>query len=112
MNLNDPRHPWARLTAAAREVQDDRDTSAPYGFATRVTALGFNSGRKAASLIDAFALRAVGIAALLAVFSVAMNYNNILGGPTQPSVADGTIPNDEIILASTDAIAVVLDIAD
>ncbi len=25
MNFNDPQHPWARLTAAARTVKDDRD---------------------------------------------------------------------------------------
>jgi len=27
-DLNDPRHPWARLTRAAREVRDEREASA------------------------------------------------------------------------------------
>lgn len=114
MNLNDPRHPWARLTAAARTVQDDRDTAAPYGFATRVAALGLAQEHKAASLIDAFALRALGIAALVALGSVALNYNDLLGSATTNLVADATVPaaNDEIILPTTDAVAVVLDIAD
>jgi hypothetical protein len=106
MNLNDPRQPWARLTAAARQVRDDRDTTAPYGFATRIAALAYSQQRKAASLFDAFALRALGIAALLAIFSVAMNYNDIVG--TAPTTA---IADNEIILPTTDALAVVLDVA-
>jgi hypothetical protein len=112
MNLNDPRHPWARLTAAARNVQDDRDASAPYGFATRVSAIAFSQPHKSASLLEAFALRAFGVAALLALFSVALNYNTLIGTSTTSIVADATVPNDEIILPTTDAVAVVLDIAD
>jgi hypothetical protein len=116
MNPNDPRHPWARLTAAARQVQDERDASTPYGFATRVAALAYSQPMKAASLFDAFALRALGVAALLAVFSVAMNYNTLTTtAPAQGIVADGTIPNEELsgpILPTTDALAVVMDIAD
>lgn len=114
MNPNDPRHPWARLAAAARQVQDERDATAPYGFATRVAALAYSQPVKAASLFDAFALRALGIAALLALFSVAMNYNNLTAS-TPNLVADATIPAEELsapILPTTDAMAVVLDIAD
>jgi len=117
MNLNAPRDPWARLTAAARQVQDDRDVSVPYGFATRVAALAYAQERKAASLFDAFALRALGVAALLAVFSVAMNYNDILGFAAPSADKTATVvaaaePSNEIILPTTDAVAVVLDIAD
>ena len=83
MNLNDPKHPWARLTTAARSVSDDRDAAAPSGFATRVTALAFASSRSPLSLVERFALRAVGVACLLAVLSVAVNYS-ALTRPTTP----------------------------
>lgn len=75
MNPNDPQHPWARLITAARTVKDDRDTAAPYGFATRVSALAFASERAATSLVERFALRAVGVAGLLALLSAAVNYS-------------------------------------
>lgn len=113
MNLNDPRHPWARLAAAARRVEDGRDTSAPYGFATRVTALAWAQERKVASLLDVLALRALGVAALLAVLSVAVNYSDLLGGGT-PRPVDRPVERvaeSEIILPTTDAVAVLLDIA-
>ena len=74
MNLNDPKHPWSRLVAAARTVKDDRDTTAPYGFSTRVTALAFASARTS-SLVERFALRALGVACVLALLSVAVNYS-------------------------------------
>src|SRR5262245_12210028 len=73
-NINDPRHPWSRLTAAARTVRDERDESAPYGFATRIAALALSNERRVASLFERFALRAVGVATLLALFSVVLNY--------------------------------------
>jgi hypothetical protein len=74
MNLNDPKHPWTRLVVAARTVKDDRDVGAPYGFATRVSALAFASGYPA-SVVERFALRALGVAFLLALLSVAVNYS-------------------------------------
>ena len=77
MNVNDPQHPWSRLTRAAQQIRDERDTSAPYGFATRVGALAFSSPR-AVSLVERFALRAVGIATLLALASVAVNFSALL----------------------------------
>ena len=51
MNPN-PRDPWARLVHAARQVPDDRDTSAPYGFATRVAALASVQEVNVASLLE------------------------------------------------------------
>lgn len=86
MNLNDPQHPWTRLTRAARTVRDDRDTAAPYGFATRVSARAF-SAASTASLIERYAFRAVGIATLLAVASVAVNFS-ALRHATSSAVAD------------------------
>ncbi|HVS51581.1 MAG TPA: hypothetical protein VHD62_04435 [Opitutaceae bacterium] len=77
MNTSDPRHPWPRLVAAARQVRDERDTAVPYGFATRVGALAFSGERIVGSLVERFALRAVGVASLLAVLSVVANYSFI-----------------------------------
>ena len=74
MNPTDPNHPWQRLSRAARRHHDDRDTAAPYGFATRVAALAFAPERKGASLFERFALRAVGVACLLMITSFAANY--------------------------------------
>ena len=107
-NLNDPRHPWSRLTAAAREGREDRDASVPYGFATRVVALAFAQERRVASLFERFALRAVGVASLLALFSIVLNY------PALSATGGSTVnQSDEIELVPTDdAVAIVLDFAD
>ena len=110
-NFNDPRNPWARLTAAARTVRDDRDATVPYGFATRIAALALGQEEKLASLFDRFALRALGVACLLALFSVALNYES-LSGPV-PAAAPMVAANfDEVMLPTSDAVAVVFDIAD
>jgi hypothetical protein len=81
MNSSIPPDPWPRLVAAARRAPDDRDVTAPYGFATRVAALAMAQERVAISLMERFALRALGVACLLALVSVATNYtaiNNVL----------------------------------
>lgn len=108
-NLNDPRHPWMRLNSAARTVGDDREASVPYGFATRIAALALAQERRMVSLLDRFAPRALGIACLLALGSVAVNYQSL------PSKAGGTTAGfvDEIeVTPAGDAVAVVLDLAD
>lgn len=75
MNPDDHNQPWARLTAAARRAPLAGDTAAPYGFATRVSALAFAAERPMRSLFERFSLRAVGVASLLAVLSVMANYS-------------------------------------
>src|SRR5262245_14444533 len=107
---NDPRHPWARLAAAARTVRDERDAAAPYGFSTRVAALAFVQQAKAASLFDLFALRALGVACLLALFSFALNYQALTSSPAAPGGEEVAV--NEIPLSADDAVAVVLDLAD
>ena len=107
-NLNDPRHPWSRLTSAARGVRDDRDESAPYGFATRVAALAFARDGRGSSLFERFAMRAVGVATLLALFSVVLNYQALsrTGGSSMAQT-------DEVeVMPADDAVALVLDLAD
>jgi hypothetical protein len=111
-NLNDPRHPWSRLTAAARAVWDERDTSAPYGFATRVAALAFSQDRAVSFVFERFAFRALSIATLLAVFSVALNYE-ALSTPGNVTVSTPAVAVAEAeLMAVDDAVAIVLDFAD
>ncbi len=76
MNPSDPRHPWSRLVAAARPAPDNRDPSAPFGFATRVAALALaNPPRPSFSLVfERLSLRALGVACLLMLVSVAISY--------------------------------------
>jgi hypothetical protein len=83
MKFNDPRHPWPRLVAAARQIPHADDATAPYGFATRVAALAFAQERRA-SLFERFALRALGAACLLAVASAAINYSTIAQPMNKP----------------------------
>jgi hypothetical protein len=110
-NLNAPRDPWSRLTTAARAVRDERDVTAPYGFATRVAALALLQERSVSSLFERFALRALGVASLLALGSLALNYNAITN--PAPSAAAASFANiDDVLLPTTDAVAVVLDLAD
>jgi len=87
MNTPDPR--WERLAAAARKVRDERDTTAPYGFATRVTSRAFAAAEQPFSaLLFRFSWRALGIAALVALVSVAINYSAI-------STARSSNPDDD-----------------
>jgi hypothetical protein len=101
---SDPRQPWARLTTAARTVRDDRDTAAPYGFATRVAALALAQERRVASLLERFSLRAMGLAALLAVLGVAANYHVLTPGAAVAEVADLDL------IHADDAVSIVLDL--
>lgn len=101
---NDPRHPWSRLTKAARTVRDERPTTAPYGFATRVAALAMSQERRVASLVDLFAFRALGVACLLAVISAAMNYSEVARRLSGGGTSDDLLLNDtvSVVLALAD----------
>ena len=95
MNTSDPQHPWSRLAASARTVPADADTAAPFGFATRVVALAMTQERKVVSLFERFSFRALGVAGLLAVVSLAANYSLIVG--SSGSVADDEGPDDDAV---------------
>lgn len=113
MNLQDPRHPWSRLVAAARQVGDERDSTTPYGFATRVAALAFTQEQKVASFMERFALRAVGVSCLLALLSVALNYGALTSAAPAATVAASTPTENTIIIPPAhDALAIVLDFAE
>jgi len=96
---------WNRLVRAARLAPDARANAAPLGFGTRVAALGL-SRRAPVSLLDLLALRALGVASLLALSAVALNYEEAarrLGG-----LAGG----EEPLPFGEDVVAVVLALAD
>jgi hypothetical protein len=85
-------HGWQRLAAAARSAPDERDVQAPFGFATRVSAVAA-AGRPVDSLIERFALRAMILACGLAVVSVAANYSKVQGLFHQDQTPD---PDDPV----------------
>ena len=79
MSSPDPR--WNRLIAAARRAEvAGRDENAPHGFATRVVARAFadESAGATGALLSRYALRAFGVACLLAIACVAANLRPIL----------------------------------
>lgn len=108
MTPPEPRDSWSRLIAAARPAsRDEREDAAPYGFATRVAALALHQDLRVVSLLERFALKAVGAACLLAVLGVVVNYPALLSPPAQTisAVDDEDLPTD-------DAISVALDFSD
>ncbi len=111
MSSPDSHQAWQRLAAAARTVRDDRDASAPYGFATRVAALALAQERRVVSVLDRMALRALGVASLLALFSVALNYQEMTSAFTSTGTALH-LAEDTDTIAPDDAVAIVLDLAD
>jgi hypothetical protein len=76
--------PWERLVDAARQAPapDERDTAAPYGFATRVAALGLAAKPAASSIFEQVSLRsslrALGVACALAVIAAGTSYHTIV----------------------------------
>lgn len=100
MNHNERNNPWARLTTAARTVQDDRETAMPYGFATRVAALAMTQERKVASLFERFAVRALCAAFLLALVSAVVNYPAL--NSTSAGGADDDLTEDDPVSALLD----------
>lgn len=97
---------WNRLVHAARRMPDARATAAPNGFGTRVAALGLAARRAPASLLDLLAFRALGIACLLAISAVALNYEAAARRVAGLAGGDDPLPLGE------DVVAVVLALAD
>lgn len=88
---------WLRLTAAARQVRDDRDTAAPYGFATRVVARALaNPKLSAGALFERFSWRALGIAGLLALLSLATNYSAVASSSSEDEMLNNEVAVTEL----------------
>lgn len=90
MNPSDQK--WSRLTAAARSAPDTRDTAAPFGFATRVSALAMVRELAPGSLLERFSLRALGLAGVLALVCVATNISTVTNlFPDESAVTDDPV---------------------
>jgi hypothetical protein len=87
--MNTTRTAWNRLAAAARRSPAPLPESspAPFGFATRVAALALS--RPPASLYEFFSWRALGMAALIAIVSVAANLGSVLNSLDDDPLAVG-----------------------
>jgi len=97
-----PNDAWTRLLSAARRSPDRGDAQAPYGFATRVVALADVTPRRAGSLFERFALRAVGVAALLAIGSAAFTLTQS-PAPGPNSDVPGEVANEDALSELVDA---------
>ena len=98
MKPTDHDQSWARLTAGARRAPRGTAAVAPFGFSTRVAALAFAAERPMRSLLERFSLRAVGVASLLAVASVVVNYPVLTAHPA-----------DDELIALEDPVAALLE---
>lgn len=97
-----PSH-WSRLAAVARQAPDDRSVSAPFGFAARVAALAAGSEPRFTAMVERFAWRALGVAALVALVSAATSYPALRGLASSAA--------DDDLLPDSDAVAIVLDLS-
>lgn len=75
--MNPNSQAWPRLAAAARHTPDDLDAGAPYGFATRIAALGLAvpAAVLPRATLEKFALRGLFAACALSVAAVAFGYS-------------------------------------
>jgi len=94
---------WGRLVAAARQVPAAADVAAPYGFAVRVAARAWADDRpNLQAIFGRFAVRALWVACLLMLASVAVDYFSSKSG-TQDEYANESLfdPVSEVLTASS-----------
>jgi hypothetical protein len=73
--MNDYDRKWQQLAAAVRSTRDDREDSAPYGFATRVAGLAMTAPLAGPwALFEKFAVRGLIAACAFSVAAVAFGY--------------------------------------
>ena len=73
--MNDFEARWQRLVAAARQAPVADEAAAPYGFATRVAARALDAERPGLLVVfGRFSVRALWLACLLTLASIAVNY--------------------------------------
>jgi hypothetical protein len=90
---------WQRLITAARQAPETRDVAAPYGFATRIAARALSDeGPAVLAVFGRFSVRALWVACLLTLVSVAANYLAFAGSEDdEQSLID---PVSEVLSAS------------
>ncbi|MCC6414530.1 MAG: hypothetical protein IT582_01275 [Opitutaceae bacterium] len=91
---------WRKLTAAARQVPPPSDVIIPYGFSGRVAARALDVRGLGGTLVERFALRALGIAGLAAVLALA----------THVAVPSVGAANDDTLFSVDDPAAIVLGV--
>lgn len=92
---------WRKLTTAARQASHGGG-AAPYGFSSRVAARAFSGRGTGSSLIEQFALRAFGVATLVALLALITHF----------SVPSTHLFDDETLFAVEDPAAIVLGVND
>jgi hypothetical protein len=91
---------WQRLVTAARQAPTADDVVAPYGFATRIAARALGEPQRPALLavFGRFSIRALWVAGLLMMASVAANYLAFAGNEDdEQNLLD---PVSEVLAAS------------
>ena len=91
---------WQQLVTVARQAPVADDTTAPYGFATRIAARALSEqGRPAlVAVFGRFSIRALWVACLLTLVSMAANYIAFAGGEDdEQSMTDPVV---EVLSAS------------
>lgn len=96
----DPFAAWPRLVRAARSADETSSLDAPFGFATRVAALGLAAREEAPALVEAFALRALALAGIVATLAVVLNLGDVFA------------PGADDLFAANDTVSVVLALVD
>jgi hypothetical protein len=83
---------WQKLVATARSARDDRDESAPFGFATRVAALAVAAPLPSRwALFEKFAVRGLIAACAFSVAAVAFGYSAWTGEHDNDVTSDDTV---------------------
>jgi len=85
---------WERLVTLARQAPEDAAVVPP-GFATRVVARSIEGRRAPEEFFFRYALRALGVAAALAVVCAVSNFNILSGDTIASELADD--PVSEIV---------------
>jgi hypothetical protein len=80
-------HRWNRLVTLARQAPEDRDAAAPYGFPTRVAARALAAAPSPWVLFERVTLRALLVASLLMVASLAAHLALPGGGDEDDAVS-------------------------
>ena len=72
--MNNKNESWDRLVAWARRAPAEPDAEPPFGFAARVVAMAFER-EKSEPLWESFSLRALGLASLVVIVTVAIHFS-------------------------------------
>lgn len=91
--MNPHHQQWLRLATAARQAPDDRDETAPFGFATRVAALGLMAPAAVLprAVFEKFALRGLFAACALSAAAAAFGYTAFTSEQETEAVTGDTV---------------------